>query len=357
MSNAGVGVDTGREKKSLADIYSHLPDKPTDRTLEQVDYEARHWSSPVKGPLKPGSVEHKKAAADMFRDTFNPYKPSVIPWPKLDPVTLHRITSLPIWDIAVQTEGKARLRMAAYAEVIKDPDMRDAISRNAWEENRHKEVLSRMVEHYGIKLGIEPPYVEPKDTEWAYLVTGFSECWDSFFAFGLFALAEKAGLFPRELIETFEPVMQEECRHILLFANWLAWHRATMPIWRRPWFELRVIGVLFYLFYERLSLVRTFDDEGKEHTQDFNFTVTGAQSMTEEKVDIVGLFRLCLQENERRFAGYDPRLLRPQMAPFAARLALGAVETWRKIRGKGKNYQAVSASEMAQQTHCISEAA
>lgn len=323
----------GGKKKTLADIYSHLPDKPSDRTLEQVDYEARHWSSPVKGPIKPGSVEHKKAMADMFRETFNPYKPSVIPWPELDPDTLHRITSLPIWDIAVQTEGKARLRMAAYAEVIDDPDVRDAISRNAWEENRHKEVLSRMVEHYNIPLAPEPPYKEPRDTEWAYLVTGFSECWDSFFAFGLFALAEQAGLFPAELIETFEPVMQEECRHILLFANWLAYHRANMPLWKRPLFEARVVGVLFFLLYERLSLVRSFDDQGVEHTQDNNFTVTGAKSMTDQDIDFVNLMELCLRENERRFAGYDARLLRPQMAPFAARLAIGGVKLWRRLRG------------------------
>ncbi|MBA5725650.1 ferritin-like domain-containing protein [Bombella favorum] len=327
-------------KSSLADIYSHLPDSPSEKTLEQVDYDARHWSSPVKGPLKPGTPEHKKAMADMFRETFNPYKPSVIPWPELDPETLHRITSLPIWDIAVQTEGKARLRMAAYADMLDDPDVKDAIARNAWEENRHKEVLARMVEHYGIPLAPEDPYIEPRDTEWAYLVTGFSECWDSFFAFGLFSLAEKAGLFPMELIETFEPVMQEECRHILLFANWLAYHRAVMPLWRRPWFELRVVGVLFFLLYERLSLVRSFDDNGVEHTQDNNFTVTGAQSMTDKQVDFVELMELCLKENERRFAGYDPRLLRPQMAPFAARMALRGVKLWRRLRGqKGTDAQ------------------
>lgn len=125
-----------------------------------------------------------------------------------------RFTSLPIWDIAVETEGKARLRMAAYAATIADPDMKDAIARNAWEENRHKEVLSRLVVSYGIPMAKEPPYITPRDTEWAYMVTGFSECVDSFFAFGLFELAKRSGLFPVELVETFEPVMQEECRHI-----------------------------------------------------------------------------------------------------------------------------------------------
>ena len=108
-------------------------------------------------------------------------------------------------------------------------------------------MLSNLVQAYGIALEAEPAYVAPRDTEWAYLVTGFSECIDSFFAFGLFELAKRSGFFPPELVDTFEPVMQEECRHILLFANWLAWHRRTMPWWRRPWFELRVAAVWAFL--------------------------------------------------------------------------------------------------------------
>ncbi len=108
--------------------------------------------------------------------------------------------ALPIWDIAVQTEGKARLRMAAYARLVKDPEMRSAIALNAWEENRHKQVLSKMVQAYGIPLGGEPSYPVPRDAEWEYLLTGYSECIDSFFAFGLFEMARRSGLFPPELV-------------------------------------------------------------------------------------------------------------------------------------------------------------
>lgn len=332
--NQADHCDEAASKARLEQLYSHLPDAPSARTLEEVDYQARHWSSPVVGPLTPGTAAHKKAAADMFRETFNPYKPSVIDWPELEPEVLKRLTSLPIWDIAVHTEGRARLRMAAYAELIEDPEMRDAIARNAWEENRHKDVLARMVEHYGIKLGIEPPYEMPKNPEWAYLVTGFSECWDSFFAFGLFAMGEQSGLFPMELIETFEPVVQEEARHIILFANWLAYHRKQLPFFKRLVFEGKVLAVLAYLFYERLTLLRTFDEDGEEHIEDFNFAVRGAESVTEEAIDFVKLMELCLSENDRRFAGYDPRLLRPQLAPAAARIAVTGVKMWRRLIGK-----------------------
>ncbi len=299
-----------------------LPIERPQDAIEQADRAARHWQSAVKGPLRPGTEEHKREVRRMFSETFNPYRPSVIPWPKLSPDVLHRVTSLPIWDIAVQTEGKARLRMAAYAGDLSDFDMRMTIALNAWEENRHKEVLSKLVAAYDIPLATEPPYKKPQDTEWAYLVTGFSECVDSFFAFGLFEMAKRSGFFPAELIETFEPVMQEECRHILLFANWLAWHRATLPWYKRPWFELRVWAVWAFLGYERVGLARGMDADGKETKQDNNFTVTGAQSVSNVDIELVDLMQVCLSENDRRFSGYDPRLLRPTTMPALTRLGV-----------------------------------
>ncbi len=294
---------------------------PSSATIAAADHAARHWRSPEPGRLRVGSEAHKRAMCAMFHDTFNPYKPSVIDWPVLDDAALARITALPIWDIAVQTEGRARLRMRAYADRLSDPALKEAIGLNAWEENRHKEVLSRMVAFYGIRLAREPDYVPPRDAEWAYLVTGFSECVDSFFAFGLFEMARRSGLFPQPLIDTFEPVMQEECRHILLFANWLAWHRRTMPVWKRPAFELRVAAVWVFLGWERIGTARGMDADGRKVVEDNNFTVNGARSVSSEEISVRELMGLCLQENDRRFCGYDARLLRPTTMPNLVRLA------------------------------------
>jgi hypothetical protein len=287
--------------------------------IEAAAHAARHWQFPVPGPLRVGTEQHKLAACRMFHETFNPYKPSVIDWPGLDPAALQRLTSLPIWDIAVQTEGKARLRMAAYAATLPDQEWRDALALNAWEEGRHKEVLSNLVQAYGIALAPEPAYLEPRDAEWAYLVTGFSECIDSFFAFGLFEMAKRSGFFPSELVDTFEPVIQEEARHILLFANWLAWHRRRLPLWRRPWFELRVAAVWVFLAWERIGLARGMDAPNAIPA-DNNFTLTGAKSVSDVDISPAALMAVCLAENDRRFAGYDLRLLRPTTTPAIARL-------------------------------------
>jgi hypothetical protein len=297
-------------------VEPFLPEfDPNSADVGEADRRARNWKSSHVGPLTPGTDVHKREVCRMFRETFNPYRPSVIEWPRLDEEARRRITSLPIWDIAVQTEGKARLHMANYARCIADRDMRSASALNAWEENRHKTVLANLASCYGIPLANEPPYKQPRDAQRAYMRTGYSECIDSFFAFGLFAMAIRS-----ELVATFEPVVQDECRHILLFANWVAWHRATLPWWRRVFFELRVAAVWIQLGWERMGLARSIDGDGNETYQDNNFTVTGTKSVTAAEYSVRDLMRICLEENERHFSGYDSRLKRPSTMPSLVRL-------------------------------------
>jgi hypothetical protein len=205
--------------------------------------------------------------------------------------------------------------VASYGDVVRDPLLKAAIELDAFEEGRHKHVLSNLVEAYGIKLAPEPEYKKPRDAEWAFMVTGYSECIDSFFAFGLFIAAKRTGIFPPELVETFEPVMQEEGRHILFFVNWVEWHRRNMAIWRRPWFALKIVAVWAFLIWERIGIAR--DVNGTEI--DNNFTVTGAKEVGSD-LDIVDLVDICLAENERRLGIYDKRLLRPRFVPMMARL-------------------------------------
>ena len=108
------------------------------------------------------------------------------------------------------TEGKASTRVLSYANAVADPLLREAVVLNGFEEGRHKQVLANLVEAYGIRLAPEPQYLPPRHPEWAFMVTGFSECIDSFFAFGLFAVARRSTFFPPELVEI--PLRQSELR-------------------------------------------------------------------------------------------------------------------------------------------------
>ena len=279
----------------------------------------------AEGAIRIGSEAHKTLFCRTLLDTFNPYKPAVIDWPRLDTEARGRLVDLPIWDIAVQTEGRARLNVAAYGAVTADPLLRKAIELNAFEEGRHKHVLSNLVAAYGIALAPEPEYVVRGDPEWAFMVTGYSECIDSFFAFGLFESAKRSGFFPAELVETFEPVIHEEARHILFFVNWAAWYRRNMPFWRRPFFELKVLAVWLFLIWERIGIAR---DVGSG-VQDNNFTVTGAKAIGAD-IDVAELIDICLAENERRMSAYDQRLLRPFAVPALAKLVRRFMRSGRK---------------------------
>lgn len=290
-------------------------------TIDDAEIAFRYWSAPVNSRLRPGSDEHRVAFCRMLLETHNPYKPAVLDWPKLDAEARARLTSLPIWNIAVQNEGKAKIRAQTYADGIADPLLRQAITLDGFEEGRHKEVLGKLVAAYGIALEPEPEYSRPRHPEWAWLALGFSECIDSFFAFGLFAVARQSQFFPPELVETFEPVIQEEARHIMFFANWAAWHYRNLPWWQKPWWWVRVAAVWVRLVRERIGLARGIGAGKDEKPQDNNFTVTGSKSVANVDLPLATLIDICLAENDRRMSGYDPRLLRPMMIPRLVRFA------------------------------------
>ena len=191
----------------------------------------------------------------------------------------------------------------------------------------------------------------PRDPEWAYLVTGYSECIDSFFAFGLFELARRSGFFPPELVETFEPVIQEECRHILLFANW--WRGsarscrgggASSSSARRGGLDLHRLGTLV--------LARSMKTNGMGTGQDSNFTVTTAQAVTPVEIGVRDLMALCLEENDRRFAEYDARLVRPdETIPALARVC--PLPRSALAEGSGVDRDAVRMNAALQAGDCV----
>lgn len=274
--------------------------------------------APAPGKIvKLGSDEHLRLLCRTLLDTHDPYRPALIQWPALDEETRNRIVSLPIWDIAVATEGRAGMNVRTFGEGVADPLLKAAIDMIAFEESRHKTVLADMVAAYGIALAPEPAYKRPKDPEFAFLRTGYSECIDSVFGFGLFRIAKDSGFFPPALVDTFEPVMREEGRHILFFVNWVAWWRRTMPWWRRPLFEAKVIAVWIALIWERIDMAKGMG--GNSRARESNFTLNGSRELGVE-VSFAGLARICLAENERRLAPYDTRLIRPRFVPGVIRL-------------------------------------
>jgi hypothetical protein len=97
-----------------------------------------------------------------------------------------------------------------------------------------------------------------------------------------------------------------------------------MPLWRRPYFALKIAAVWAFLIWERIGIAR---DVGGA-PQDNNFTVTGAKDLGVD-ISVADLMDTCLAENDRRLGAYDPRLLRPNVVPRTGAFG-AAVHAWRQ---------------------------
>ena len=272
-------------------------------------------SRPSAAPLVIGSPEHKELLCSFFTETHDPYKPSEIKWPELPKDAVDRLKALPIWEEAVRTEAFTARAVLAMGASEKDPVLSKAITLQGYEEQRHAEVLAALTKTYGISVP-EFGSEDPEDPSWAFMRIGYGECFDSFFAFGLFALARDSGFFPPPLVEIFEPIMQEEGRHIIFHVNWVAYNQALLPYAGRPRYVFKR-GLAMWL--QALSRLKTALRIKGAAEQD-NFTMNAHTQFGD--ISPRDFVELCLRENERRTAPYDPRLLRPQLVPSIARAIL-----------------------------------
>ncbi|HTR02449.1 MAG TPA: ferritin-like domain-containing protein [Thermoanaerobaculia bacterium] len=289
-----------------------------------------------------GSEEHKQLLCRTFIDTHDPFKPEEIRWPDLDPEGLARLKAMPVWNEATRTEAATAVKVQSLGDTEKDPLLAEAISLQGYEEGRHADVLKLLTKHYGIEVAPYPPPEVPKDPTLAFLRTGYGECLDSFFAFGLFRLGVNAELFPKALTDVFEQIMQEEARHILFIVNWAAYLRARRPVLLRPGFDLwrgwnivaqafdRLKGALAMAGGDSDKKEKPADPSGKDETQ-VGFTLKTHSIFGD--FSLRSFLETCLAENDKRLARYDERLLRPMLVPSVVR-AMIKVLPRKKSSGK-----------------------
>ncbi len=275
-----------------------------------------------------GSEEHKRLFCQTFIDTHDPFQPSGIAWPDLDADGLARLKALPVWNEASRTEAATAVKVQALGRVETDPLLARAIGLQGYEEARHAEVIERLTRRYGIEVAPYPEPRQPGDPTWAFLRTGYGECLDSFFAFGLFEIGRRAEFFPAALTDLFGQIMQEEARHILFIVNWAAYLRARRPLPLRPVFDARRAWNIAAQAFDRVRGALAM--KGAK-SQD-GFTLKSHVSFSD--FSLRSFLELCLSENERRLAPYDRRLLRPTLVPATVRLLLKVLPAAPNLRAK-----------------------
>ena len=265
-----------------------------------------------------GSEEHKQLFCDTFICTHRPFEPSDVSWPSLDSESLARLKALPIWDEAVRTEAETALEVQTLGKSERDPLLARAIALQGYEEGRHAALLRSLTKNYAIEVLPFPDPRPPADPVWAFMSTGYGECLDSFFAFGLFEIGRRSKYFPAALTDIFDPILQEEARHILFIVNWAAYLRARAPAATRPAWEARRAWTIAAQILEHVR--QAFRTAGGSGDSQEGFTMNARTAFAD--LSAREFLELCLSENERRLARYDPRLLRPVLVPSAVRLAL-----------------------------------
>ena len=266
--------------------------------------------------MKLGSEEHKELFCRSFIASHLSYEPETLPWPQLDGVALQRLRSIPFWREAIRTERQAGLMVNAFAATADDPLLREAIALQGQEESRHGRLIEYLVQYYEIPIAEPPPVTEPTNIKTAFIDFGFGECLDSFFAFGLFEIARQSHYFPDGLFAIFNPVLDEEARHIMFFVNWLTYaqiQQGQQAKWQRD------IHALWHYRAALLDKIQAFT--GSEEDKQEQFTATGAENFMDNLTPARFLYT-CLEENARRLSSFDSRLLQPRLMPNLARIAL-----------------------------------
>ena len=258
-----------------------------------------------------GSNEHKDLFCRFFIDTHLRFDPAAIEWPELDETSLKLLHSLPVWAEAMETEVVGTCTIQRCAALETDPLIRQAVTLLAQEEARHAAIIQGLTTRYGIPLPNLPPPQPTLDAEWEFLRFGYSECFDAFFTCALFAIARDSGLVPRPLVEIFEPIIQEEARHVLFFVNWEAYRQVHSPLWQRPVRLVRGALERVLQAHKRLKIAL-----GARTNK--NFTLKAHQQIAKD-ITPRRFLELSLAENARRLARYDARLLRPRLVPAIAK--------------------------------------
>jgi hypothetical protein len=284
-----------------------------------------------------GSQAHKELYCRTFLEGHRRYEPAQLPWPELDGDALALLRGLPFWTHALQFEADAGPMIRSVARLEPDPLIRETLELQAYEEERHARLVRHMIDLYA--LPHREAHVEPNANPiQEYVDFGFEECLDSFGAFGLFRLARDAKIVADPLFEVFDNVMREEAHHIVFFINWYAHREAASGLAGRLLRPPRSLWHYGKALRKIGDLVRGDDTE-----EGADFIVKGAEAFVDDLTPQL-VIRTCLAENERRLAGFDRRLLVPQLIPRLARLAGALLGLWPERRPPPGGHRAGAAT-------------
>jgi hypothetical protein len=274
--------------------------------------------------MKIGSPAHKELFCRSFMESHQDMEPEKLMWPKLEGSDIERLQQIPFWEEALNTELEAGQKIAAYLPMISDPLLQEAVALMGEEEAAHGRLFKYMIQHYGIEVPGHPPAQLPKNIEQAFIDFGYGECLDAFLGFGLFKIARQSAFLPEPMFNIFDRLLQDETRHIVFFVNWVAYLLSSRGQ-GAPLFRSTHTLLYYGRAVQRLMGVVNRSAESSDN----GFSATEA-SVFLEGFNINKLISTCLEENARRMSVFDDRLLKPQLLPSLAQVALSGMNLFSK---------------------------
>ncbi|GBQ89503.1 hypothetical protein [Asaia krungthepensis] len=276
--------------------------------------------------IEPGSEAHKHYFCQQFIDTHQVFDPETLPWPELTDEELARLRAVPFWQEVYHTERRAGAIVDAFTPQIIDPEVKEAVRLQGYEEARHADLIRVMIERYGLDAQKQPLEKFPVDLEKAFIDFGFGECLDAFLGFGAFKSARQSQFLPEKMFEIFDILMFEETRHIVFFINYMAWREKRRGLGRA---RRSVKSLRFYI--RALSRLLGMVKRGQEPNDGRDFAVTQTNLFL-DGFSFRGFVEDCYRENARRMSAFDPGLMQPRLLPGIADLALRGLRLWDKGR-------------------------
>lgn len=276
--------------------------------------------------IEPGSEAHKHYFCQQFIDTHQVFDPETLPWPELTEDELARLRAVPFWQEVYHTERRAGAIVDAFTPQIIDPEVKEAVKLQGYEEARHADLIRVMIERYGLDARKQPLEKFPADLEKAFIDFGFGECLDAFLGFGAFKSARQSQFLPEKMFEIFDILMFEETRHIVFFINYMAWREKRRGLGRA---RRSAKSLRFYL--RALSRLLGMVRRGQEPNDGRDFSVTQTNLFL-DGFSFRGFVEDCYRENARRMTAFDPGLMQPRLLPGIADMALRGLKLWDKGR-------------------------
>ncbi|HEY0798982.1 MAG TPA: ferritin-like domain-containing protein [Candidatus Baltobacteraceae bacterium] len=268
---------------------------------------AQDYQALIEQPaaMRIGSDEHKLLFCESFIESHRLYDATRLPWPELNEADLARLRAIPFWRTALAVETNAGRLVTAFADTIEDPLIRSAVALQGREEARHAALIGAMIERYQLPV-VPRPLEPPRTTTRVFTDFGYEECLDAYFGFGLFGVAQQVSYFSADFMQIFEPLLQEETRHIVFFVNWVAYERA------RRGYSFMVPFLTAYGYLRALGrLIVTARSASHDGT---GFIATGSEQMI-SGLTLNGFLVSCKEQNVRFMNAIDKRLLRPRVIP------------------------------------------